>query len=175
MSASFKPLKGFKKAMKKIFGIGVDMQLVTDAGMDAMGAFLAQEVVRGLDSQAPAGMPFKPLAESTIKARARKRGKTSTKALIDTGDLRNSVVHTIAKNPTRIEVGLLRTAVHKESGLPMANLGKIHEEGVWGGFGFKIPPRPFLAPITRSSAIQRRAKKVFERVAKMKKRELSRL
>lgn len=98
---------------------------------------LRRNIVSGIRSQAPAGIQFKPLADSTIKA------KGKSKALIDHGDLVRSV------NVTKLGalsyfVGVHRSVVAK-NGKPMWNIAEIHE------FGSKKvkdrpPARPFLIP-----------------------------
>jgi phage gpG-like protein len=138
-----------KKLPKHIFQASM-------VGLNAVGGWYAQEVQKGIISQAPGGKPFRPLSPMTIAARKRKRGKPSTKALIDTADLMNSMTHKMGKKS--VFIGLLRTAMHKESGLPTANLGSVHEYGTANG---RIPARPFIGPISRSKSLRRRAKKVF--------------
>jgi len=105
---------------------------------------LVREIQRGIRSQAPGGKQFAPLAESTI------RRKGSSKALIDTGFLVNSITQKIVSDGTF--VGLLRTSVAKD-GESVANIGAIMEYGATinhpSGAVIVIPPRPFLHPTMR--------------------------
>lgn len=106
--------------------------------------FLVREIQKGIRNQAPGGEPFVKLAESTIERRKRK----STKALIDTGFLINSITQKIVDDTAF--VGLLRTSINKD-GESMANIGAIMEYGATishpSGATIVIPPRPFLHPV----------------------------
>jgi hypothetical protein len=88
---------------------------------------LVREIKRGIRSQAPGGKAFVKLAESTIAR------KGSSKALIDTGFLVNSITQRILSD--RAFVGLLRGTVNKD-GDDLVNIGAV----------IVIPPRPFLHP-----------------------------
>jgi len=102
---------------------------------------LVREIKRGIRDQAPGGQQFVPLAQVTIDR------KGSSKALIDTGLLINSITQKIMSD--RAFVGLLSTSVHKD-GESLANIGAIMEYGCTirqpGGTVIVIPPRPFLHP-----------------------------
>jgi len=103
---------------------------------------LVREIKKGITSQAPGGVPFVQLAQSTIER------KGSSKALIDTGFLLASVTQLILGD--RAFVGLLRGARNKE-GDEMANIGAIMEYGATinhpNGAVIILPPRPFLHPV----------------------------
>lgn len=103
---------------------------------------LVREIQRGIRSQAPGGKPFAPLAESTIKR------KKSSKALIDTGFLINSITQLIMRD--RAFVGLLKTRISKD-GESAANIGAVMEYGATinmpNGHTVIIPARPFLHPV----------------------------
>jgi len=103
---------------------------------------LVREIKKGITSQAPGGVPFARLAESTIER------KGSSKALIDTGFLLASVTQLILGD--RAFVGLLRGTRNKE-GDEMANIGAIMEFGATihhpNGAVIILPPRPFLHPV----------------------------
>ncbi len=103
---------------------------------------LVREIQRGIRSQAPGGQPFVQLAASTI---ARKH---SSKALIDTGFLINSITHRILKD--QAFVGLLKTTVSRD-GESVANIGAVMEYGATipmpNGTTIIIPARPFLHPV----------------------------
>jgi len=169
--AEFKPIGDFRHVQRVLKTIPQRIRAVAVPAFDAMGAFYAGLIVEGLDSQAPAGQAFKPLAQSTIDARARKRGTASTKALIDTADMRNSVTYKGMKMPMGVFIGLLRTAMHRETGESVANLGEIHEHGTLNGH---IPPRPFIFPIARSRSMRRRARGVFRRQVRLQRHRLTR-
>ena len=102
---------------------------------------LVREIKRGIRDQAPGGKQFTPLAQITIKR------KGSSKALIDTGFLINSITQKIMSD--QAFVGLLRTSVYKD-GENVANIGAIMEYGCTikhpSGAVIVIPPRPFLHP-----------------------------
>ena len=102
---------------------------------------LVREIKRGIRDQAPGGQQFAPLAQVTIDR------KGSSKALIDTGFLVNSITQKIMSDGAF--VGLLRTSVHKD-GESLANVGAIMEYGCTinhpSGAVIVIPPRPFLHP-----------------------------
>lgn len=102
---------------------------------------LVREIKRGIRDQAPGGKEFPPLAQVTIDK------KGSSKALIDTGFLINSITEKILEDGAF--VGLLRTSVSK-NGESIANIGAIMEYGATinhpSGAVIVIPPRPFLHP-----------------------------
>jgi len=103
---------------------------------------LVREIKKGITSQAPGGVPFVQLAQSTIER------KGSSKALIDTGFLLASITQLILGD--RAFVGLLRGTRNKE-GDEMANIGAIMEFGATinhpNGAVIILPPRPFLHPV----------------------------
>lgn len=87
--------------------------------------FMRSKIVEGLRNQAPAGQAFRPLAETTIAVRRFKRFR-GTKALLNRGDLRNSIaVHREGGNAF---VGVLRSA-RGRSGQPLANVAELNEFG----------------------------------------------
>ena len=102
---------------------------------------LVREIKRGIRSQAPGGKQFAPLAQVTIDR------KGSSKALIDTGFLVNSITQKIMSDGAF--VGLLRTSISKD-GESVANIGAIMEYGATinhpSGSVIVIPARPFLHP-----------------------------
>ena len=81
---------------------------------------LVREIKRGIVKQAPGGVPFVQLAESTIER------KGSSKALIDTGFLLSAITQKIMAEEAF--VGLLRGTVNKD-GEQMVNIGAIMEYG----------------------------------------------
>lgn len=102
---------------------------------------LVREIKHGIRDQAPGGQQFTPLAQITIDH------KGSSKALIDTGFLINSITQKIMSDGAF--VGLLKTSVYKD-GETVANIGAIMEYGCTinhpNGAVIVIPPRPFLHP-----------------------------
>jgi len=103
---------------------------------------LVREIQRGIRSQAPGGHPFVQLVQSTIDR------KHSSKALIDTGFLINSITHRILRD--QAFVGLLKTTVYRD-GESVANIGAVMEYGATipmpNGVTIIIPARPFLHPV----------------------------
>jgi hypothetical protein len=103
---------------------------------------LVREIQRGIRNQAPGGQPFAQLAESTIER------KGSSKVLIDTGLLINSITHRILMDQAFI--GLLKTTTYR-GGEAVANIGAVLEYGATipmpNGVTIIIPPRPFLHPV----------------------------
>jgi len=169
MSAKFKKIGDIKKVERIIKSMPQRIREVTRPGFEQMGMFYQGEIVRGMDSQAPAGQPFVPLSPKTVEARAKRRGTASTKALIDTAGMRNSVTHKVMRTPIAVFIGLLRTTMHPETGQPVANLGEIHENGTAA-----IPARPFVDPIARSRSLRRRARRVFYRSVRAHRSRLMR-
>lgn len=99
---------------------------------------LRKEMVEGYTSQSPGGKKIQPLAASTIRLRriptagskaaaAGKRVRGKTKALIVTGDLRNSV--SVQGGRGNYTVGVHRGARGKRSGKDMVSIAEIHEYG----------------------------------------------
>lgn len=117
---------------------------------------LVREIKRGIVSQAPGDVPFAPLADSTIER------KGSSKALIDTGFLLNSITQRILADSAF--VGLLRGTVNQK-GEDMVNIGAIMEYGATidmpNGITIVIPPRPFLHP-----TMEKHRKQVMENYRK---------
>jgi phage gpG-like protein len=103
--------------------------------------YLRKQIVQGIRDQAPGGKAFKPLKQSTIERR-RRAGFTGTKALIRTGDLRNSIAVKRA-GTNGVFVGILRTATSRGGDI-LVNLAKIHE---YGAPRANIPARPFFGPV----------------------------
>lgn len=103
---------------------------------------LVREIQRGIKNQAPGGVPFAKLAESTIDR------KGSSKALIDTGFLVNAITQKIMAD--KAFVGLLRGTVNAQ-GEDMVNIGAVMEYGTTiqhpSGATIIIPARPFLHPV----------------------------
>jgi len=121
---------------------GVRLALAIRQATVKAAILLVREIQRGIRSQAPGGQPFVQLAQSTIDR------KHSSKALIDTGFLINSITHRILKD--QAFVGLLKTTVYRD-GESVANIGAVMEYGATipmpNGTTIIIPARPFLHPV----------------------------
>jgi hypothetical protein len=118
-----------------------------DQGVLQEAHFLRAKIVEGLVEQAPGGQTFRPLAASTLAVRRFKRFR-GTKALLNRGDLRNSIaVHSESMGAF---VGVLRTARGRD-GQPLANVAELNE---WGSRPIVIQVTPkmrrFLAAALRS-------------------------
>lgn len=133
------------KAKAKLNGnLGMQLTIAIRQATIKNALLLVREIQKGIRNQAPGGKAFVKLSEATI---ARRKGK-STKALIDTGFLINSITQKIVGDTAF--VGLLRTATHPD-GESMVNIGAVMEYGATikhpSGATIIIPPRPFLHPV----------------------------
>mgnify|MGYP000843929434 CR=1 FL=1 len=122
--------------------LGARMAMALQQATIRNALLLVREIQRGIRNQAPGGKPFVELAESTIDR------KGSSKALIDTGFLINSITQKIMAD--KAFVGLLRGTVNKD-GEDMVNIGAVMEYGATiqhpNGATIIIPARPFLHPV----------------------------
>jgi len=91
------------------------------------------EIVKGIRSGAPGGVPFKPLAPTTLAVRAL-LGRGGKKPLIVSGGLRNSI--RVKEQGDAVFVGVLRSADKGK-----ANIAELNEFG----------SRPIVVPITAKS------------------------
>ncbi|MCE5314011.1 MAG: hypothetical protein ABFD49_07050 [Armatimonadota bacterium] len=141
------PVKRFgdwNKAKAKLAGNpGMRMTLAIRKATIKNALLLVREIKRGIRDQAPGGKQFVPLAQVTIDR------KKSSKALIDTGFLVDSITQKIMEDQAFI--GLLKTSAYKDGeGESVANIGAIMEYGYSietpSGTVVIIPPRPFLHP-----------------------------
>ncbi len=133
----------WKKVEKLLTGnLAARFQIAVYKATVKNALLLVKERKKGIKSQAPGGQAFVRLAESTI------RKKGSSKALIDTGFLINSITQKILGD--KAFIGLLRTATNR-SGDEIANIGAIMEYGATinhpNGGVIIIPPRPFIHPV----------------------------
>lgn len=123
-------------------GLGVNMRKVLWKANAKNALILVKEFKLGIRSQAPGGKQFAPLADST-KAR-----KGSSKALIDTSFLVNSITQKLMGD--KAFAGLLKGVKNKE-GDDIANIGAIMEFGATipngKGGAIIIPARPFIHPV----------------------------
>jgi phage gpG-like protein len=122
--------------------LGPRMAAALQAATVKNALLLVREIQRGIKRQAPGGVPFAKLAESTIDR------KGSSKALIDTGFLVNAITQKIMAD--KAFVGLLRGTVNPH-GEDMVNIGAVMEYGATiqhpNGATIIIPARPFLHPV----------------------------
>jgi phage gpG-like protein len=105
---------------------------------------LRRTIVEGIRRQAPGKKRFRPLSPVTLKKR-RKAGFSGDKALIVTGDLRNSIEVKKAGDDDGVEsqfVGIPHN-LQARDGMQLSFRGAIHEFGVNKG-RVRIPSRSFL-------------------------------
>ena len=96
---------------------------------------LRNEIVQGLTRQAPGGEPIKPPAPLTLAAR-QLEGFGGTKALLVSGDLRNSI--TVIVEGDEAFIGVPRSA-RSSGGESLVDLAQLHE---YGGPPVVIPITP---------------------------------
>lgn len=91
--------------------------------------FFRAKVVEGFRTQAPGGVPFKPLSPITLAMR-RARGFSGTKALMVRGDLRNSisVMSRATYDGAEAWVGVKKNA-RNATGVSLHNIAMVHEFG----------------------------------------------
>ncbi len=133
----------WKKVEKLLTGnLAARFQIAVYKATVKNALLLVKEIKKGIKSQAPGDQPFVQLAESTIKK------KGSSKALIDTGFLINSITQKIMGD--KAFIGLLKTATNR-SGKEIANIGAIMEYGATikhpNGGVIVMPHRPFMHPV----------------------------
>jgi hypothetical protein len=114
-------------------------EIIAKANGQAAHALRAA-IVLGIRRQAPGGQQFKKLVRSTVLLRKLRRGKASTKALIDSGGLVGSINANRIGSTQAWFVGIHRT-VRTKDGKEMVNLAEIHE---YGTKPFKIRVTPKL-------------------------------
>lgn len=123
-----------ERALKRLEN---NTQRVLGQTVGVMAHELRRDIVTGIRKQAPGGIRFKALADST---RAQKK---SSKALIDHGDLIRSVNVTNTGQMVWF-VGVHRSVIAPD-GQPMWNIAEIHEFGS-RKVKDRPPARPFLRP-----------------------------
>lgn len=90
------------------------------------GQFFRNEILKGIREQAPGGKQFKPLSPATLAFRRYAFGMRGTKALIEHGNLRNSIV--VQAIGDEVFVGILRTAKGAD-GQSLVDVAEIQEKG----------------------------------------------
>lgn len=115
--------------------------------------FIRGKIVEGIASQAPGGKPFKPLSPLTLAAR-RLAGFRGTKALIRTGDLRNSIVVVVGKDGS-VAIGVSRNA-KGEDGQDLVKVAEIMEFGA-GPYVIQLTPKmvAWIAKLYEEAGIER--------------------
>lgn len=138
-------------ARRLLAGGGARLKGAVATALRQEGQALRKEVVDGITSQAPGGQPIKPLAATTLAARQLK-GFGGSKALIQRGDLRNSI--TVVADADEVFVGILRKSRGK-GGSSVANVAEIHEFGA-GPFVVPMTPkmRRFLFAMIRKAGVE---------------------
>ena len=138
-------------ARRLLAGGGARLKGAVASALRQEGQALRKEVVDGITSQAPGGQPIKPLAATTLAARQLK-GFGGSKALIQRGDLRNSI--TVVADADEVFVGILRKSRGK-GGSSVANVAEIHEFGA-GPFVVPMTPkmRRFLFAMLRKAGVE---------------------
>ena len=111
----------WNKAARILNAYSTRLGAVIDQSVHREALRYAKAMKEGIKEQAPGGVRFKPLSPITI---AQKR---SSKALIDKGDLRNSI-GTRKITAKAYFAGLHRTARNRSGG-DLANIGAVHEFG----------------------------------------------
>lgn len=132
-------LEGHQAVVKQLQFVTKRMEMAIHQATGQESHLLRTTIVKGIRAQRPGGIQFKPLAPSTI---ARRKGRGSTKALIDDGDLIRSVKVMPLFGGESFFVGVHKQAVDK-SGNNLANIAEVHEFGTKDGH---VPARPFLWP-----------------------------
>lgn len=121
------------------------------------GEELRRAMIQGIDSQAPGGKPFQPLAPLTL-AKRRLTGRGGDKALIAGGDLRNAITAQHRHNHTFVGVSRKAKAARTRNatgqfvrGRPLFDVARVHEYGAQ--YTIKITPkmRRFLAVLAKAS------------------------
>lgn len=132
-------LYGDWKKAARILGVApVKVRIALDRAVLQEAQFFRTKCVEGFREQAPGGQPFKPLAPTTLALR-RFRKFRGTKALLVSGDLRNSIKVTKKQTMLGAEafVGVHRTSRGRD-GRSLINIAEIHEFG----------SRPIVIPVT---------------------------
>lgn len=115
------------KANKLLTGLGSGkLKAAQDKAVLQEAHEFRKAVMDGIRSQAPGGKAFTPLAPLTIAKRKLKRGRSSSKALIDTADMLNSIE--IQRRGDAQVVGIARNKRAK-NGKSLLSIAMVHERG----------------------------------------------
>ncbi|MFI5301709.1 MAG: hypothetical protein ACHREM_26775 [Polyangiales bacterium] len=121
-------------ARRLLAGAPARLRGAIDVALRQEAQALRAEIVTGLTKQAPGGDPIRPLAKSTIAARAMKKFR-GTKALLRRGDLRGSITAYVENG--KAFVGVSRSA-RRRGGASLVNVAQVQEFG----------SQPSLIPVT---------------------------
>lgn len=119
-------------------------------------AFYERQIKQNIESGGTfIGKPFTPLAENTI------RRKGSSKPLIDTGEMLNSIKTDIIDDITTF-VGIKAGTRHADGKEDTAMIAAVHEFGalIPGG---EVPARPFIRPVFEDGKICYEAEKIMKK------------
>lgn len=109
-------------ALAAVTGMAKRMKVASEQALLKEANEYRKNVIKAFDtSGASNGRRWKPLKQSTID-----RGRRGTKPLIDTGDLRKSIV--VIKGDGGVFVGVPNKARRKGGG-PLVNIAAVHEFG----------------------------------------------
>jgi hypothetical protein len=116
---------------------------ILDQAMRAQAEMLQEEIVEGIKSGAPGGVPFAPLAPSTIRRKGHSAPLQETRTL-----LRNITVRRMRGEGVIVgyEIGPRPRAMHpKGRGATIADVGEFHEQAERPNP--RNPRRAFMAPV----------------------------
>lgn len=115
------------KANKILSGLGSGkLKAAQDRAVLQEAHEFRKAVMDGIRTQAPGGQPFTPLAPMTIAKRKLTRGRSSSKALIDTADMLNSIE--IQRRGDAQIVGIARNK-RTRGGKSILSIAMVHENG----------------------------------------------
>lgn len=152
-------LTGEWKALAQTLSKMGSPALWTAASSQAMGREahrLRGIIIKGFNAQGPKGVKWKKLAHMTIALR-RAMGFRGTKALMRSGDLRNSI-KVVEEGSEDWFVGVHRTARSK-TGQPLVDIATVHELGSKGEIRIKVTPkmrRFFMAMFLKTTSVAHR-------------------
>lgn len=138
MSNAIQKVGPWGPALASMGGMSGRFQRAVERAVKIETTVLRDQIRKGIRDQAPGGVPFKPLKDTTLAVRFFRR-KRSTKALIVDADLLRSVNVKFSGRGVGIHATV---GVHKEargrSGKDMVNIAAVHEFGT----------KPFAVPLT---------------------------
>lgn len=124
--------------------------------LNRLASFYERQIKQNIKSGgALTGKSFAPLAESTI------RRKGSSKPLIDTGEMLNSIITEIIDDNTAF-VGIKSGTRHSGGKEDTAQIAAVHEFGalIPGG---DVPARPFIRPVLEDEKIRSEAEEIMKK------------
>lgn len=138
------------RARRMIAGAAGKLERAVQRSLRSEAERVRDAIREGLERQAPGGRALRPLAPSTLAARALVRQR-STRALIERGELQRALVDVV--RPDSAFVGIRRRSRGRD-GRPLAAIAQLHELG--GTVRVRMTPsmRRFLFAMARASASQ---------------------